>query len=82
VLRVAGVASRGCCESRVLRVADVASGYGRLRVASVAGVTSVASVTGPTGNAGTGRSGMRVLDEAARSGMRAPAESMGNTMAG
>ena len=39
-------------------------------------------VTGPTGNAGTGRSGMRVLDEAARSGMWAPAESMGNTMAG
>ena len=63
-------------------VAGVVSGYGRLQVASVAGVTSVASVTGPTGNAGTGRLGMRVLDEAARSGMWAPAESMGNTMAG
>ena len=43
---------------------------------------SVASRSVTTGNAGTGRSGMLVLDEAARSGMRSPAESMGNTMAG
>ena len=43
---------------------------------------SVASRSVTTGNAGTGRSGILVLDEAARSGMRAPAKSMGNTMAG